>query len=84
VLLLCTLLVLLPVALIVLFVYTDRIVSWLPHSTAFVVAVLACVGLALGAWMLGFTGKFGAAEREIYLRAARRLALWLRTKQERV
>ncbi len=58
---------LLPVALLVLFFFSSRIVGWLPQSTVFVV-VFVFTAVALIVWMSGIAGQRGAAEREIYLR----------------
>jgi hypothetical protein len=54
----------------------------LPQSTAFVV-VFVCAALSLAVWMSGIAGQRGAAEREIYLHAVRRLAAWVRPKRRR-
>jgi L-lactate permease len=67
---------LLPVALLVLFFFSSRIAGWLPQSTA----LFVFTAVALSVWMSGIARQRGAAEREIYLRAVRRLAAWLRPK----
>ena len=77
------LIALVPIAVLVVFAFSDRIAHWLPQSTAFAI-VFIVAGLALIVWMSGITGERGAAEREIYLRALGRLASWLRTKRRRV
>ena len=70
------------VALLVVFFFSSRIARWLPQSTAFVV-VFVCAALSLAVWMSGIAGQRGAAEREIYLHAVRRLAAWVRPKRRR-
>jgi hypothetical protein len=80
VLLLCVLAALVPVAVLVVFALSDRVAGWLPHSTVFV-AVFVCAALGLLIWVSGITGRRGAAEREIYVRAVGRFASWLRPKR---
>jgi hypothetical protein len=50
VLFLCGLSLLITVAVLVMFAFSDRIAALLPHTTAFVV-VFTCGGVALGLWL---------------------------------
>jgi len=81
VLLLRALLVLLPIALVVGFAFSDRIAGLLPQTWWFV-AVFLGAAIAIGAWIEVATGHW-AVERPIYARALRRLGAMLRPTQRR-
>jgi RsiW-degrading membrane proteinase PrsW (M82 family) len=81
ILLLRVLLVLLPIAVLVGFAFSDRLAGLLPQSWWFV-AVFFCAAIAIGAWVEVRTGQW-AVERQIYARALRRLGARLRPSQRR-
>jgi uncharacterized membrane protein (Fun14 family) len=76
VLLLRALGVLIALAVLAGFAFQDRVVGWLPHTTAFAV-VFACVVVALLVWADVITGNWDK-EKAVYARALRRFASWLR------
>jgi len=71
-------LVLLDLAVLVAFAFSDRIAGLLPKSTAFLV-VFGCTTFALLIWLSMVTGQW-PAERAVYIRAFRRFAAWLRSR----
>jgi hypothetical protein len=81
-LLLRALMVVVAVATIVGFAFTDRIAGWLLGSgTAFTVVFLV-LAFALVVWLDVASGNW-AAEREIYKRAVRRLANFVTPGKEK-
>ena len=58
------------------FAFQDRVVGWLPDTTACAV-VFACAVVALLVWADVITGNWDE-EKAVYARASRRFASWLR------